>query len=98
MTSLVSPILREMTKEGWFFLKSPMSFGRRYSPGMVLEPKESSPRIPRENSLKALSIFLRKDKSFEAYSRKTSPDFVSRTSLLARSKRRRDRDCSKERM
>src|SRR4030043_2443659 len=75
-----------------------MSLGRRYSPGMVLAPKESSPLIPWENSLKALSKSLRKDNIFEAYFRKTSPALVRRTSQLVRSKRRRDRDCSKERM
>ena len=98
MTSFVSAILREMINEGCSFLKSPMSLGRRYSPGMVLAPKDSSPRIPRENSLRAFNRPFRKDKIFEAYSWKTFPDFVSRTSRLARSKRRSDRDRSNERM
>ena len=75
-----------------------MSLGRRYSPGMVLAPKERSPRIPSENSLKAFNKSLRKDKIFEAYSKKTFPALVRRTSLLVRSKRRRDRDRSKERI
>src|SRR4030043_473664 len=87
-----------MIKWGCSLLKSPRSLGRRYSPGMVLAPKESSPLIPWENSLKAFSKSLRKDNIFEAYFRKTSPALVRRTSLLARSKRRRDRNCSKERM
>ena len=75
-----------------------MSLGRRYSPGIVLAPRESSPLIPWENSLKALSKSLREDNIFEAYSRKISPALVRRTSLLVLSKRRKESDCSKERI
>ena len=52
---------------------------------MVLEPKELSPDPPGEFT-QGIEHILAEDKVFEAYSRKTSPDFVSRTSLLARSK------------
>src|SRR4030065_1207715 len=96
--SLVSEIFRERTKRGCALLKSPINLGRRYSPGMVLAPKESSPLMPLENSLRALSRSLRTVRIFEAYSRNISPAFVSRISLPVRSKRRRERDLSSERI
>ena len=65
---------------------------------MVLVPRESCPLIPRENSVRAFSRSFRRDRILDAYCWKISPDLVSRTSRLARSKRRKDKDCSKERM
>ena len=75
-----------------------MSLGRRYSPGMVLAPKMSSPLVPSENSPKTFIRSLREDRILKAYFLKISPALVRRTSLLVRSKRRKDRDLSNKRM
>ena len=75
-TFLLSPIVKETITSGYFFLKSLISCGIRYVPGMVLPPITRRPLMLPLNSARAVSVSARRANKRLAYPYSNSPAFV----------------------